>query len=414
MSHLNGSANGHPPTLTAGHTFTTLTPHPPETSDVPFPTGPDLDPGGFGPAGPVPGRRIRLTPASSVRIRAVHWLWDERVPAGALTVIPGREGIGKSLTLIWLTARLTRGELPGIHYGTPRPVIYAATEDSWAQTIAPRLLAAGADMERVFQVEVERPGGLDQLTLPRDCDELAQVIAEMGVVLLAADPLLSLISSTINTHQDRDLRTALEPLVRLADQTGCAVVGLAHFNKSASSDALNLITGSRAFSAVARAVLAIARDPQADDGSCVLSQAKNNLGRLDVPSLRYVVRTAEVPTDDENAPAMVGVLDFTGESDRSVDDILAENASDPGDRAERDEAAAWLSAYLSDQPNQESTATEVFKEGSAAGFSKDQLKRAKTKARVASRKSDFGGGWVWALHTPGPAKGAKGAKGAPF
>ena len=43
------------------------------------------------------------------------------------------------------------------------------------------------------------------------------------------------------------------------------------------------------FSAVARAVVAIARDTDSDDGSCVLSQAKNNLGRLDLPSLRYVI-----------------------------------------------------------------------------------------------------------------------------
>ncbi|RBQ20562.1 hypothetical protein DP939_11915 [Spongiactinospora rosea] len=353
---------------------------------------------------------MKLTPASAVRLRPVRWLWADRIPAGALTLIPGREGIGKSLILAWLTARLTRGELPGLHQGTPRPVIYAATEDSWEHTIGPRLHAAGADLEKVFRVDVERPGGFDQLTLPRDCDELAEVITEIGVSLLAADPLLSLISSQIDSFKDQQLRTALEPLVRLADTTGCSVVGLAHFNKSANTDALNLITGSRAFSAVARAVLAIARDPQADDGSCVLSQAKNNLGRLDLPSLRYVVSTAEVAT--EEGPAYVGKLDFTGESDRSVDDILAEGSGDPSERAERDEAALWLTGYLTGQPNQEATALEVFQEGSAAGFSRDQLKRAKAKARVASRKSDFGGGWVWALHATGSAKGAKSAKGA--
>ncbi|MFC6080733.1 AAA family ATPase [Sphaerisporangium aureirubrum] len=357
------------------------------------------------------GRRIVLTPASAVRMRAVHWLWDERVPSGAITVIPGREGIGKSLMLAWLTARLTRGQLPGIHLGTPRPVIYAATEDSWGHTIAPRLHAAGADLDMVFRVEVERDGALDQLTLPRDCEALAYEIERMGVAMLAADPLLSLIASGINTHQDRELRTALEPLARLADRSACAVVGLAHFNKSANTDALNLITGSRAFSAVARAVLAIARDPHADDGSCVLSQAKNNLGRLDVPSLRYVVRTAQVPTD-EDEPAMVGRLDFIGESDRSVDDILSESAGDPHESAERAEAASWLTSYITSQPNQEAAAEQVFRSGTAAGFSRDQLKRAKPKARVTSRKSDFGGGWVWALPTPQGSEEREGSKGS--
>jgi hypothetical protein len=355
-------------------------------------------------------RRIVLTRASAVTMRAVHWLWSDRIPSGAITVIPGREGIGKSLMLAWLTARLTRGELPGIHLGTPRPVIYAATEDSWGHTIAPRLYAAGADLDMVYRVEVERDGALDQLTLPLDCGALAHEIQRMGVAMLAADPLLSLIASGINTHQDRELRTALEPLARLADRSGCAVVGLAHFNKSAHTDSLSLITGSRAFSAVARAVVAIARDPQAEDGSCVLSQAKNNLGRLDVPSLRYVVVSAEVPTS-EPEPAQVGRLEFTGESDRSVDDILTETASDPGERAERAEAAAWLTAFITGQDGAEATAEDVFRAGAAAGFSRDQLKRAKPKARVVSRKSDFGGGWVWALRTPEGSEEREGSEG---
>jgi hypothetical protein len=405
LSHHNGSANGHPPALIADRLLKDLPP-----SSAP-PSVPPSVPGDWdGATGPT-GRRIRLTPASSVRMRPVRWLWADRVPAGAITLIPGREGIGKSLTLAWLTARLTRGELPGIHHGTPRPVIYAATEDSWEHTIGPRLYAAGADLDRVFRVEVESLVGFDQLTLPRDCDELAEVIKEAGVCLLAADPLLSLISSQVDSFKDQQLRTALEPLVRLADQTGCAVVGLAHFNKSAATDSLTLITGSRAFSAVARAVLAIARDPQAADGSCVLSQAKNNLGRLDLPSLRYLVRTVEV--DTEEGPAHVGKLDFIGESDRSVDDILTEGSADPSERAERDEVARWLTGYLTGQPNQEATAPELFQAGNAAGFSRDQLKRAKAKAHVISRKSDFGGGWVWALHaSDGTAKGAKSAKGA--
>ncbi|MFI6906633.1 AAA family ATPase [Nonomuraea sp. NPDC050394] len=352
-------------------------------------------------------RTLRLTPASTVKIRPVRWLWADRIPAAAITLIPGREGIGKSLLLAWMTARLTRGEMPGAHLGTPRPVIYAATEDSWPHTIGPRLIAAGADLDLVFRVDVEFGDSTEQLILPRDCDALAEEIRERDVAMLAMDPALSLISSTINNSQDRELRTALEPLFRMCDTTGCAAVGLAHFNKSTTADPLTAITGSRAWAAVARAVLAVARDPQAEDGSCVLSQAKSNLGRLDVPSLRYQVRTVELPTA-EGESAHVGLLEFTGESERSVEDILAESATrDTFDRAEAGEAASWLAAYIADQPSREASAQQVFTEGQAAGFSKDQLKRAKPRAKVVSRKSDFGQGWVWALTTaPGTEGGA--------
>ncbi len=346
------------------------------------------------------GRRLLLTPASAIRMRPVRWFWDGRLPAGALTVVPGREGIGKSLLLAWLTARVTRGELPGCHQGEPRAVIYAASEDSWSHTIGPRLAAAGADLERVYRVDVEHDGVIDALTLPADCDALSDEIERLGVGLLAADPLLSLIHAGIDTHRDRDLRTALEPLSRLADQTGCAVVGLAHFNKSASADALNLITGSRAFSAVARAVLAIARDTDADDGSCVLSQAKNNLGRLDLPSLRYLIDSAELPTDE--GPASVGVLRFTGETNRSVSDILADGHTDPEARADRDHAADWLTHYLTEHGGS-AAREDITKAARADGIAEHTLKRARARARVTSERSGFPARTVWRLvtdHTP--------------
>ncbi|MGL5829154.1 MAG: AAA family ATPase, partial [Angustibacter sp.] len=205
---------------------------------------------------PEPVRRLILTPASAVRMRPVFWSWADRIPAGAITIIPGREGIGKSLFLAWLSAHLTHGTLPGMHYGTPKSVIYAASEDSWGHTIAPRLAAAGAHLARVYRVDVDTDGLTGPLTLPTACTGRAIEINRLDVALLAADPLLSLIHGSIDTHRDRDLRNALEPLAKLADTTNCAVVGLAHFNKSASTDALSLITGSRAFSAVARAVIA--------------------------------------------------------------------------------------------------------------------------------------------------------------
>ncbi|RKN42832.1 hypothetical protein D7223_22335 [Micromonospora endolithica] len=340
------------------------------------------------------GRTILLTPASQIRMRPVSWTWTNRIPSGALTVIPGREGIGKSLTLAWLTAQITRGVLPGRHHGTPRPVIYAATEDSWSQTIGPRLFAAGADLDMVYRVDVQHDGGFDALTLPRDCSALGREITRLGVALLAADPLLSLIHAGIDTHRDRDLRTALEPLVNMADRTGCAVVGLAHFNKSASPDALNLITGSRAFSAVARAVIAIARDDEAGDGSCVMSQAKNNLGPLDLPSLRYVVESVEIPTDE--GPAYVGKLTITGESDRSVSDILGDGASDGENRAERDECADWLKSYLISQGG-EAAREDVLKAARAAGFAEATLKRARTRARVTTTRAGFPSRSLWQM-----------------
>jgi hypothetical protein len=341
-------------------------------------------------------RRVRLTPASTIKPRPVRWVWDDRIPAGALTLIPGREGIGKSLTLVWLTACITRGSLPGIHNGVPRPVIYAASEDSWAHTVVPRLIAAGADLDMVYRIDVETELGKDApLTLPRDTEDLAESIKGMSVAMLALDPLMSVLAAGIDTHRDRELRTALDPLTALADDTGCAVVGLAHFNKGGGSDALNQITGSRAFSAVARAVISIARDPDDEDGSCVMSQSKNNLGRLDLPHLRYVVQSVEV--DTEEGPAQVGRLDFTGESERGVSDILGDTA-DSEERSARIEAADWLKDYLLDPTRGgEAPQPEIVKAAEKDGISRRTLYRARAKAGVISTPPAPGRPSVWSI-----------------
>src|SRR5258708_26384587 len=91
-------------------------------------------------AGHVPARRLVLTPASEIEPEPVVWAWEDdgagRIPAGSVGLFAGREGTGKSSFLIWLAARITRGELPG-SLDSPRAVIYVAVEDSWKYTIVP-------------------------------------------------------------------------------------------------------------------------------------------------------------------------------------------------------------------------------------------------------------------------------------
>jgi hypothetical protein len=318
-----------------------------------------------------------------------------------VSLIAGREGIGKSLLLLWITAQITRGILPGVYQGTPRPVFYCATEDSWQHTIVPRLIAAGADLCRVYRIEVEAvevsagTSGVVELSLPRDCELLAAEIKRLEVALLALDPLMSAVDRKVDTYNDRDMRTVLEPLARLADDTGCMVAGLGHFNKSGDSDPLNLITGSRAFTAVVRAVLAVARDPDAEDGGCVISQVKNNLGRLDLPNLTYTVQSATIETPEGDAG--VGRLHFTGESERSVRDILAESGM-INERTERAECMDWL--------RQELTAPQRTKDLEAAaraqGFSLRTLKRARSKLGVRAEQLATGlrGGNEWWVSLP--------------
>jgi hypothetical protein len=338
-------------------------------------------------------RRVRLTPATDIVLRPTYWLWDQRIPTGSIVLGPGREGIGKSLFCAWLTARVTTGTLPGIHHGSPRAVVYAATEDSWERTIAGRLIAAGSDMARVFRVDVDHLAGHTvPLSLPKDCDGLAVEITAHDVALLILDPLISAVDSGIDVNSEK-LRDALEPLAKMADQTGAAVFGLAHFNKASSGDVLSRITGSRAFAAVARAAIAFARDPNADDGSCVISQAKNNLGPLDMPSLRYVVEP--VTLDTPEGPAQWGRLRITGETTVHVEELLHDAENSTGDRGELHEAMAWLRDYLTTHTQPPSP--EVKKAAQAAGISVSTLQRARSKLGVTTKLEGFPRTSRWSL-----------------
>lgn len=345
--------------------------------------------------GALPVRRVLLTPASGVVLKPTYWLWADRIPAGALTVGPGREGIGKSLFCAWLAAQITAGTLPGIHSGRPRSVVYAATEDSWERTIAGRLIAADADMSRIYRIEVEHLDGATlPLSLPRDCDQLAEAITANDVALLVLDPLISAVDSKINVNSE-ELRGALEPLVKLADDTGCSVFGLAHFNKASGTDALSRVTGSRAFTAVARAAVAFARDPNAEDGSCVISQVKSNLGRLDLPSLRYRVEAVQLDTAD--GPGQWGRLVMLGETDAHVEAIL--NDADKDTRADdRNEIDTWLTGFLTEHGGAAGSKT-VFEHGrNVGGWSSDQLHRAKRRLKIkATKAGERDGGWTWQL-----------------
>jgi len=184
------------------------------------------------------------------------------------------------------------------------------------------------------------------------------------------------------------------------------LLGIAHFNKGAGTDASSLITGSGAFKDVPRSVFGFARDESDESGCRVMTQTKNSLGP-EGPSLSYMLTEAVV--DTKLGPAVTSRFVFTGESDRSVADILRENRGGDEDRTEQDEAAEWLVDYLTDHGG-EANAGDAIKTAAGQGFAKRTLQRARKRAGVAAVKSGMTGGWVWSLDGRRCHEGAEGAK----
>ena len=338
----------------------------------------------------IPERRIRLTPASAIRPRSVRWLWDARIPVGEITLTPGRGGLGKSTFHAWLIALVTRGELEGAYSGEPRACVIAATEDSWDRTIVPRLIAAGADLNLVYRVDVVTDASsVVAISLPRDLGALETELIDLRAVLLSVDPLLGVVDGGLDTHKDREVRQALEPLVALGDRTSCAIVGNAHFNKSGGTDPVGLVMGSAAFANVARAALGFAVDPDVEDGSGVISQIKNNLGRLDLPSLRFRIDEALVDTDD--GVAKVGRFTMLGTSERSLSDILRTGGERSDDRSALGAAKDFLRNYLDDVGHLSVQVISDAREG--YGIAEKTLRRAQKELGVIAYRQDDA--WWW-------------------
>jgi len=335
------------------------------------------------------GRRIVLTAASEIQPEPVVWAWEDdghgRIPAGSMGLAAGREGTGKSSFAIWMAAKVTRGALPGSFGGKPRDVIYVAVEDSWKYTIVPRLMAAGADLARVHRAEVQTiENDTVSLSLPADNRLLEAIITGKQVAMIVLDPLMSAISDTLDTHVNRQVRQALDPLARIADRTGAVILGIAHFSKAGGTDVSSLITGSGAFKDVARFIFGFAAEED-DDAGGVITQTKNSLGRSGLPSLAYRIIEATVPT--AKGDARVGRFVLEGVSERSAADILGSYGG-AGERDEKTRAEDFLRKALAGgirrSKDIEEEALEVH------GISLRTLKRARADLRIPAVRRESG------------------------
>lgn len=339
-------------------------------------------------------RTLQLTPASAIKPRPVKWLWDGRIAIGTLALLAGREGIGKSTLAYWLVAQITRGKLPGEMFGKPRAVLIAATEDSWAHTIVPRLIAARADLDKVFRVAVRSADEVYVgMNVIKDLKLLEQAAAEVGAGLLLLDPLMSRLGDQ-DTHKDSDVRIALEPMVDVADRVGMSVLGLIHHNKSGSTDPLQLIMGSKAFTAVARSVHTVVIDPDDEDEERKLfGTPKNNLGRANLPTLSFTIVSAAVDTDE--GTAWTGRLVWGAEVHESISAVMERSGAENTDRTALKEAAEWLHDFLSMTGVVGSA--RVKDEGRKAGHSESALKRARHRIKVETRSGGFPRTTFWSL-----------------
>jgi hypothetical protein len=335
--------------------------------------------------------RPSLLNLAQVQPARVRWLWPGRLPLGKLAILDGLPGVGKSLVQIDIIARVTTGRpmpdggLPD--RAEPGNVVLLTAEDDLADTVVPRLLAAGADLKRVVALRgVLEPDGTERWATLKDLQVLREAVLDTQAVLVAVDPLAAYISARM--ARDEEVRERLGPLARLAEDAQATVWAIRHLNKQvALTDPILRGGGSIGIIGAARAGLLAAFDPGDPEGERrVLAVTKTNLARR-VASLAYRVVEAD------GVPA----VEWLGRSDHTARSLLRAQAEEPEERAALQEAVEFLVEALAQGPR---PAEEVLREAQQAGLAERTVRRARAVARVVSRRVGGLGGagrWVWAL-----------------
>jgi putative DNA primase/helicase len=259
--------------------------------------------------------RLVISKAADLEMRGVDWLWPGRFARGKIGLIAGLPDMGKGQIAAFLAAAVTAGiELPCREGSAPQGnVIWFNAEDDARDTVLPRLVAAGADRERIIFVSGARVGGVEKMfSLVTDLQHLRATIEEIGnVVLVIIDPMNAYLGvGKVDGRSAIDVRAVLSPLKDMAEELHIAVIGIAHFNKKDDiKSALLRVSDSIAWVAAARHVYAVLDDPE-DKNSKLFVKAKNNLAP-DTKALRYGMGVKKVGHDarlsvDIEAPFMSG------------------------------------------------------------------------------------------------------------
>jgi hypothetical protein len=340
----------------------------------------------------------RLWPAEELQAaEQPRWLARNRVPRGAISLLIGDEGIGKSLLWVWVVAAVTTGKALfefGIPARDPGRVILVVTEDGWSSDALPRLLVAGADVSMIDVICTE-PDGSGSPIFPRDLHLIRD--AYPAPALIVVDCWLDTVEAGMSVRDPQQARKALHPWKDVAVTTDAAVLLLGHTNRISSGSVRDRYGATGALRQKARMTLFAQED---DEGCLVVGPEKAN-GTAPVAAARFVIDPVQYFDATDDHDGTVPLLRYIGDStltarEHAADSYDAEHGEDRQDRAE---AEKWLEEYLRiEGPSAKSS--EAKRSAKAAGISERTLQRARKALGVIIGYIGNPPVSTWTLPTP--------------
>ncbi|MGC9602247.1 MAG: bifunctional DNA primase/polymerase [Minisyncoccia bacterium] len=345
------------------------------------------------PSGSESSSTPNLRRMSDVQPEDVSWLWPQRIPSGKLTVIAGDPDLGKSSVAYTIAAHISRGTPWPVNDG-PAPIgdsILLSAEDGAADTIRPRLDAAGADCNRVFILESVQDIDADGkpikrfFSLNKDIAALDKALSSLpNCKLLIIDPISAYLDG-VNTNSNSEVRGVMMPFTELATRHNVAIIAISHFNKSGMGKAMYRIQGSLAFVAAARVAYTVVADTDDKERRLFIPIKNNLIKSKDRTGLAY-----KIVDNGNNQPLIIWEdkpIDIT------ADEALSLSSPDT-EAADTDWAELFLQDLLAEGPI---LATEVSKAAKAANITPKQLRRVQLKLKVEhiKDKKTLNGPWWW-------------------
>jgi hypothetical protein len=321
----------------------------------------------------------------------VTWMWQGFLPHKKLVIVDGMPGVGKSTLTADIAAKVSTGAtFPCGTENRARGVLFLAVEDGVADTIRPRVEAAGGDVERVYAMSgVKIQGQESAPDLSKHIEIIRNLVIEHDIGLIIIDPIMALLGANVDSYRDQDVRSITTPLARLAEELDVIVLVVRHPNKSISSNALMRGGGSMAFIGAARVGWVVGKDPS-DESRRILAIAKSNLAMM-ADSLQF-----QLVTDEQFGCARI---EWLGKSMVSADILYSEPNQD--ERNQTDEAMEWLQDFLGDSEIDSKVAKQ---KAGDAGISEKALRRAREKLDVRvirrGKGKDHVTTWILAPHSP--------------
>lgn len=307
---------------------------------------------------------------SAVPAVDVQWLWYPYIPFGAITLLAGDPGMGKSFVTCAIAAAVSAGlPLPGQDptiKRAPQKVLMISAEDGIATAIRPRLESLGADLKNIFALEEAFLLG------PTAEKDLLEICREMAITVVFLDPLVSYIGGKTDMFRSNEVREKLQHLAMVARKADCAVLVVHHLRKATGGPAIHSFSGSGDFAAGVRSALLVGWSGE----DRVLAHAKSNFAPLG-PSFEYVL------AEDGFA--------WNGELDIAADDLKRKTPRHSKVTVRNDKIQAFLRDILKSGPV---PSNMVYQRGEDEGLTKVHLRGAKKGLVRVYKEADQ---WMWAL-----------------